>query len=79
MPQLMSKLQQLGAADTNLAPWGNDGHMYRFTCKAPLANAPAMTQHFESVAAEPTLAVEQVVAKVEAWRVAQRDGGQLRY
>ena len=79
MPQLMSRLQQLGAADTSLAPWGSDGQMYRFSCKAPLASAPTMTQHFESVAAEPALAVEQVVAKVEAWRVAQRDGGQLRY
>ena len=38
-----------------------------------------MTQHFESVAAEPAAAVEQVLAKVEAWKVAQRDGGTLRY
>ena len=36
-----------------------------------------MTQHFESVAAEPALAVEQVVAKVEAWQIAQRDGGHI--
>ena len=79
MPELMTRLQQLGAADTNLAPWGSGGSLYRFSCRAPLANAPAMTQHFESVAAEPMVAVEQVVAKVEAWRVAQRDGGTLRY
>jgi hypothetical protein len=32
-----------------------------------------MTQHFESVAAEPEAAVAAVVAKVEAWRVAQRE------
>jgi hypothetical protein len=79
MPELMSRLQKLGAADTSLAPWGNDGHLYRFSCRAPLANAPAMTQHFESVADQPTVAVEQVLAKVEAWQVAQRDGGTLRY
>jgi hypothetical protein len=79
MPELMTRLQKLGAADTNLAPWGSGGNLYRFSCRAPLANAPAMTQHFESVAAEPEVAVEQVVAKVEAWRVAQRDGGTLRY
>ena len=79
LPTLMSRLQQLGAADTNLAAWGNGGNLFRFTCRAPLANAPTMTQHFESVAAEPALAVEQVIAKVEAWQVAQRDGGQLRY
>jgi hypothetical protein len=79
LPELMSRLQKLGAADTNLAPWGSDGHMYRFSCRAPLASAPAMTQHFESVADQPTIAVEQVLAKVEAWQVAQRDGGKVRY
>jgi hypothetical protein len=79
LPELMSRLQKLGAADTNLAPWGSDGHLYRFSCRAPLASAPAMTQHFESVADQPTAAVEQVLAKVEAWQVAQRDCGTLRY
>jgi hypothetical protein len=79
MPELMSRLQKMGAADTNLSPWGSEGHLYRFSCRAPLVNAPAMTQHFESVATEPAAAVEQVIAKVEAWQVAQRDGGTLRY
>lgn len=79
MPELMSRLAQLGAADTNMVTWGDGGQMYRFSCRAPLTNAPIMMQHFESVAAEPTQAVEQVVAKLEAWRVAQRDGGTLRY
>jgi hypothetical protein len=73
IPELMARLQQLGAADTNLAPWGNTGRLYRFSCRAPLARTPAMVQHFESVATEPTAAVEEVLAKVEAWRVAQRD------
>jgi len=79
MTGLMSRLQQLGAADTNLSAWGDGGQLYRFTCKAPLAAAPTMTQHFESVAKEPTAAVEEVLAKVEAWRVAQRDESTLRY
>lgn len=74
--ELIAKLQRLGAENTSLAPWGNGG-LYRFSCSAPLANAPMMTQHFESVAAEPALAVEEVIAKVEAWRVAQRDGSML--
>jgi hypothetical protein len=78
MPELMSRLAQLGAADTKMVPWGDGGQLYRFTCRAPLTNAPIMTQHFESVAAEPTQAVERVVAKLEKWRVAQRDGGTLR-
>ena len=76
---LMSRLEQLGGADPKLAPWGSSGHLFRCCCQAPLANSPAVMQHFESVAAEPALAVEQVVAKVEAWRTAQRNGGVLRY
>jgi len=72
--ELISHLRQLGAAETNLTPWGG-GKLYRFSCRAPLASAPAMTQHFESVAAEPEAAVAEVVAKVEAWRVAQREVG----
>ena len=76
---LMSRLQQLGGSDPKVAAWGSGGHLFRCCCQAPLANSPAVTQHFESVAAEPALAVEQVVAKVEAWQTAQRNGGVLRY
>jgi hypothetical protein len=76
---LMSRLQQLGGSDPKVAPWGSGGHLFRCCCQAPLANSSAVTQHFESVATEPALAVEQVVAKVEAWRTAQRNGGILRY
>lgn len=77
--QLVSRLQQLGAADTKLAPWGGDGNMYRFTCRAPLANAPSMTQHFESIAADPAAAVQEVLSKVESWQIAQRETANRRY
>jgi hypothetical protein len=76
---LMSRLEQLGGADPKLAPWGSSGHLFRCCCQAPLANSPTVSQHFESVAAEPALAVEQVVAKIEAWKTAQRNSGVLRY
>jgi hypothetical protein len=76
---LMSRLEQLGGTDPKVAPWGSSGHLFRCCCQAPLANSSAVTQHFESVAGEPALAVEEVVAKVEAWRTAQRAGGVLRY
>lgn len=76
---LLSRLQQLGGSDPKIAAWGSSGHLYRCCCQAPLANSSAATQHFESVATEPALAVEQVVAQVEAWRMAQRSGSLLRY
>jgi hypothetical protein len=79
VPVLLSQLKKLGAAETKLAPWGDSGHLYRFSCRAALADSPSLTRHFESVAEEPAAAVEQVVAKVEAWRVAQRVESSIRY
>jgi hypothetical protein len=76
---LLSRLEQLGGADPKVAPWGSSGHLFRCCCQAPLGNSPTVTQHFESVAAEPALAVEQVVAQVEAWRTARQNNGLLRY
>lgn len=78
LPALLSRLEELGAADAELTPWGTSGQLYRFHCRAKMANVPNITQHFESVAAEPLVAVQQVVAKVEAWRIAQGDSGQMR-
>ena len=71
LPLLYAKLEQLGGADPQLAPWGSSGELFRFRCRASLADTPAYARHFEAVAAEPVLAVEQVVAKVEAWRIDQ--------
>jgi hypothetical protein len=76
--ELLSRLERLGGADPKVAPWGSGGHLFRCYCQAPLANSPAVMQHFESVAAEPALAVEQVVAKVEAWQTAHRGDRFLR-
>jgi hypothetical protein len=78
MPTLLARLERLGAIEPQLAAWGSGGKLYRFCCRAALAETPQYTRHFESVAAEPLTAVEQVVAKVEAWRVAQSTSTDLR-
>ena len=75
---LLSRLEQLGGADAKLTPWGSSGRLFRCCCEAPLANSKAVTQHFESVAAEREQALEQVLAKVEAWRTAQRNDSVVR-
>jgi hypothetical protein len=75
---LMSKLEKLGASETKLSAWGSSGNLYRFCCRATPADSPALAQHFESVAAEPAVAVEQVLAKVEAWRTARQSDAMLR-
>ena len=78
MPMLLARLDQLGAVEPQLVAWGTSGELYRFCCRAALPSTPNFTRHFESVAAEPLVAVQQVVAKVEAWRSEQPVWGQLR-
>ena len=75
---LYSELEQLGAHDPQLKPWGNSGQLYRFRCSASLADTPELSRHFESVAAEPVVAVREVVAAVDAWRTAQRRSNRPR-
>ena len=70
---LLAKLQEIGAADAQVGPWGASGQFYRCCCQAKLAESSPMARHFEAVANEPIAAVEQVVAKVEAWRSQQRN------
>jgi hypothetical protein len=78
LPALMSRLEELGGVEPQLVSWGSSGQLYRFCCQAALEDAPNFKRHFESIAAEPAVAVEQVVAKVEAWREAQQDRSRLR-
>jgi hypothetical protein len=78
LPPLYSRLESLGASDPQLAPWGASGQMYRFCCRASLADSPALARHFEAVAVEPLSAVEQVVMKVEAWRNIRPDKTAVR-
>jgi hypothetical protein len=74
MSVLQGRLKQLGVVDSKLAQWGSGGQLYRFSCRANLANAANLERHFESVAAEPVTAVEEVLAKVESWRTAEQSG-----
>ncbi len=75
---LLTRLEQLGGSNSKVAAWGSTGRLYRCSCQAPAASSASVMQHFEAVAAEPTLAVEQVVAKIEASRTAQRNVSMLR-
>jgi hypothetical protein len=78
LKSLMHRLEKIGGTEPRLAAWGSSGQLYRFCCRATLNNASPITRHFEAVAAEPLVAVEDVVAKVEAWRAAEQDRGRLR-
>lgn len=69
---LLARLHELGGANAQVTPWGSSGKFYRCYCRANLAESSPMARHFEAVAEAPIEAVEQVVAKVEAWRTEQR-------
>jgi hypothetical protein len=69
---LLAKLQEIGGADAKVVEWGSSGELFRCSCRAK-SDASPLARHFEAVAAEPVAAVEQVVAKVEAWRSQQHN------
>jgi hypothetical protein len=71
LPKLLSRLEEIGCVEPQLASWGSGGELYRFSCRAQLTNTPLAARHFEAVADQPTAAVERVLATVEAWRNAQ--------
>jgi hypothetical protein len=71
MPELLARLEEIGGVNPQLGAWGTSGQLYRFSCRARLADSPSFSRHFEAVAEEPLAAVEQVVASVEAWRAEQ--------
>ncbi len=71
--KLLTQLQTLGAADAQIVDWGSSGQLYRCCCRAKFAETSPLARHFEAVADERTAAVEQVVAKVEAWRTEQQN------
>jgi hypothetical protein len=65
---LFAELTQLDVQEPKLAPWGTSGQLYRFCCRATWGESPQLSRHFESVAAEPSVAVEKVLAQVTSWR-----------
>ena len=74
---LYSRLEQLGVVEPRLAAWGSGGRLHRFCCRATVGGDANFKRHFEAIAAEPRLAVQEVVGKVEAWRTAQQKSDQL--
>jgi hypothetical protein len=72
LKMLLAELAKLDVQEPQLAPWGTGGQLYRFCCRATWGGSTQFSRHFESVAAEPETAVEQVLAQVDAWRTSER-------
>lgn len=76
--RLIARLEASGVLDPQLEPWGSSGELYRFSCRVPWGGEVSYTRHFESVAREPTAAVEAVAEEVDAWRLAKSPGAVVR-
>jgi hypothetical protein len=74
---LYARLDQLGVHERGLQYWGGSGQLYRFECQAAVGESPDFSRQFESYAAEPRAAVEEVLAKVASWRESQRNEAQI--
>ena len=68
LTQLFAQLSELDVQAPQLSPWGKSGQLFRFSCRASLKQQADFTRHFESVAATPSEAVEEVLAQVSTWR-----------
>jgi hypothetical protein len=74
---LYARLDQLGVHEHGLQEWGGSGQLYRFSCQAAVDDSPDFSRQFESIAANPRAAVEEVLEKVAAWRESQRNEAQV--
>lgn len=72
----LTRLHAMGGMDADVRTWGATGGFYRCSCQAKLSDSSQLARHFEAIANEPVAAVEQVAAKLEAWRAEQQ--GTLR-
>ncbi|MEN6459727.1 MAG: hypothetical protein ABFC63_12440 [Thermoguttaceae bacterium] len=66
--EIQERLRKLGATYYLLESWGADQQLYRFYCKVAVAGSADYTHCFEAIHADPMLAMQQVLQRVEAWR-----------
>jgi hypothetical protein len=64
------RLRALGASHYRLETWGERGELFRCTANVKLPSGRRAMRHFEATAPSPSQAIEQLLAKVEAWREA---------
>lgn len=63
-----SRLEQLGATYMLLEARGQPRRVFHFHCRMPVDEGRVYQRPFDASASDPAVAMEQVVAAVEAWR-----------
>ncbi|OHB81769.1 MAG: hypothetical protein A2W31_07475 [Planctomycetes bacterium RBG_16_64_10] len=66
------RLRELGATYYVLEKWGEDGALYRFECRVPIAADADHSRYFEAMAEQPISAMNNVLNQVETWRASGR-------
>lgn len=67
---MQARFEELGALDTELAPWGSD--LYRFQGRFAIGRHAGLSRYFSATDPNPQRAMEKVLAQVEAWRNERR-------
>ena len=67
-PDARAQLRQLGAADLQIEPWGQQQRLHRASCTLPIGDTGAV-QHFDSIGPNSTAAAHQLLAQIEQRRL----------
>ena len=62
------RLRELGATSYALEKWGSDGKLYRFQSEVAVHDDPNFHRNFQAIAADPLLAMREVLDQIERWR-----------
>ena len=65
------RLQALGATNCQLAPWGNQGKLFRFSCYVIPSEPYAYRKHFQAIGADALTVMQSVIADIEHWKNGQ--------
>ncbi|MGL6193517.1 MAG: hypothetical protein ACRC2T_01700 [Thermoguttaceae bacterium] len=60
---------QLGATESSLETWGDEGKLYRFSCFVALPQGSGQVQkYFQAIGSDPLKLLQSVVEEVKLWR-----------
>lgn len=61
---LTAELQQLGAEEMDLEPWGSEGRLHRFQCSVGIAGGSGFRRHIEAIGTTPLQALQTALAEL---------------
>ena len=71
---LERRLKELGAAEYQLAKWGKQGSLFRFSCYVTPSGNYAYRKHFQSIGPDALTVMESVITDIERWHERHQTG-----